>query len=25
MGGKPAARQDDMTMKGGKIVQGSAG
>ncbi|EBE5997552.1 type IV secretion protein Rhs, partial [Salmonella enterica] len=24
MGGKPAARQDDMTMKGGKIVQGSA-
>ncbi|EBG5617127.1 type IV secretion protein Rhs, partial [Salmonella enterica subsp. enterica] len=25
MSGKPAARQDDMTMKGGKIVQGSAG
>ncbi|EBP3810627.1 TPA_asm: RHS repeat family protein, partial [Salmonella enterica subsp. salamae serovar 47:a:1,5] len=23
--GKPAARQDDMTLKGGKIVQGSAG
>lgn len=25
MSGKPAARQDDMTMYGGKIVQGSAG
>ncbi|EED7440255.1 type IV secretion protein Rhs, partial [Salmonella enterica subsp. salamae] len=23
--GKPAARQDDMTLKGGPIVQGSAG
>ncbi|EBP6617590.1 type IV secretion protein Rhs, partial [Salmonella enterica subsp. enterica] len=25
MSGKPAARQNDMTAKGGPIVQGSAG
>ncbi|MCV5853667.1 DUF6531 domain-containing protein, partial [Escherichia coli] len=25
MSGKPAARQDDATLKGGPIVQGSAG